>query len=93
MTGDEVRISKKVGATFTAFDGMRTGKNLLILPNRLIVQAWRAKPWKNTDLDSILILYFTQIRGRAKISLVHVNDPSYDYAGVKMGWPEYYWKP
>jgi len=93
VIGDKVSISRKVGAAFSAFDGMLRGKNLLIVPNRLIVQSWRAKPWKKADLDSILILFFTKVRGGAQITLVHVNVPSYDYAGVKKGWPKYYWTP
>ena len=40
---------------------MLSGSNLLIIPNHLIVQSWREKPWKKTDPDSILVLRFSKI--------------------------------
>ena len=93
MTGQKVRISRRVGEKFSAFNGMITGRNLLIIPNNMIVQAWRAKSWKKSDPDSILVLTFHKAPGGAKISLVHVNVPSHDYRGVTKGWANYYWKP
>jgi activator of HSP90 ATPase len=92
-TGGPVRISAKVGATFTAWGGQLRGRNLMIVPKRLIVQAWRATHWRRDDPDSILILEFRKATGGAKISLVHVNVPAYDHKGVSLGWPKYYWKP
>jgi activator of HSP90 ATPase len=92
-TGGPARISGKVGATFTAWGGQLRGRNLMIVPKRLIVQAWRATHWKRDDPDSILILEFRKAPGGARISLVHVNVPVYDHKGVSLGWPKYYWKP
>jgi activator of HSP90 ATPase len=91
-TGSKASVSRKVGGEFAAFDDMLSGRNLVI-PNRLIVQAWRAAHWKKTDLDSILILNFSKVAGGGRIDLVHVNVPDYDYEGVSLGWPKYYWKP
>jgi len=93
VIGSPVSISRKVGGKFVAFDGMISGKNLLIVPKRLIVQAWRAKPWKKRDPDSILILRFSKAPGGGRIDLAHVNVPAYDHAGVTKGWHKYYWKP
>ena len=85
VIGDKVSISRKVGAPFTAFDGSLRGKNLLILPNRLIVQSWRAKPWKTTDPDSILILQFSKAKPGGQIRLTHVNVPDHDHKTIKHG--------
>ena len=93
VIGRKVRIGKKAGARFVAFNGIITGRNLLIVPNRVIVQAWRSRHWRKTDPDSILVLTFLRARGGGQIRLVHVNVPSHDYAGVKKGWHAYYWKP
>src|SRR5208282_2733197 len=92
-TGAPARISLKAGGSFTAFQGALKGKNLLIVPRRLIVQAWRATHWKSKDPDSILILEFSKAPGGGRIDLVHVNVPLYDRKGVTQGWPNYYWKP
>jgi uncharacterized protein YndB with AHSA1/START domain len=92
-TGGKATMSRKVGGTFTAWNRQLRGRNLLIVPKRLIVQAWRAAHWKASDPDSILILRFSKVRGGGQIDLVHVNVPKYDHKGVTRGWPHYYWKP
>jgi activator of HSP90 ATPase len=92
-TGAKASTSRKVGGKWSAFDGMICGRNLVVIPKRMIVQAWRAAHWKKTDLDSILILNFNKVRGGGRIDLVHVNVPDHDIAGVSHGWPKYYWKP
>jgi activator of HSP90 ATPase len=86
-------VSQKVGGRFSAFGGVITGKMLAIVPNRMIVQSWRAKHWKITDLDSILVLKFIKVKEGTQINLVHVNVPEHDHDGVKKGWVKYYWKP
>jgi activator of HSP90 ATPase len=91
-TGMKARISRKVGGRFRAFDGMLEGENLLVVPDRQIVQLWRATHWKKED-SSILILTFSKVAGGAQIDLVHVGVPPYDQKGVREGWPKYYWKP
>ncbi len=86
-------VSGRVGGKFSAFDGTISGKFLAIVPNRMIVQSWRSKHWKETDLDSILVLTFSEIRRGGQIDLVHVNVPAHDHDGVTRGWEKYYWKP
>lgn len=93
VTCAPARISRKVGGTFTAYGSLLRGKNLLLVPGKMIVQAWRGTHWKASDPDSILILQFSKARGGGQIDLVHVNVPSHDHAGVKKGWPKYYWRP
>lgn len=92
-TGAPARMSRKVGGKFTAWGGALRRRNLMIVPWRLIVQAWRATHWAASDPDSILILRFSKVPGGAQIDLVHVNVPRHDHKGVGQGWPKYYWKP
>jgi len=91
-TGAPAKVSRKVGANYTAFNGAIHGKNLLVLPAKRIVQLWRAKHWRKED-SSILILTFSRAAGGGQIDLVHVGVPPYDHQGVREGWPKYYWKP
>jgi activator of HSP90 ATPase len=93
LTGAPAKISRRVGAPFTAFGGQLRGRNLLVVPKRMIVQAWRSRHWKTSDPDSILILCFGGSPGGGRIDLVHVNVPAHDHKGVSQGWPKYYWKP
>lgn len=90
--GRPAKISHKVGGTFTAFGGAIGGKNLAVIPEKRMVQLWRANHWKKEDW-SVLILTFSRAPGSAQINLVHVGVPQYDHKGVREGWPKYYWRP
>jgi len=92
-TGSKASVSARPGAKFTAFAGMLSGRNLVVIPGRLVVQAWRASHWRDSDLDSILVLNFSKAAGGGRIDLVHVGVPQHDHKGVTKGWPAYYWKP
>jgi activator of HSP90 ATPase len=93
FTGGPAKVSGKVGGKFTAFGGAIAGRNLLLVPHRMIVQAWRATHWPQSDPDSVLILRFSEMHGQGRIDLVHVNVPEHDHEGVSKGWPSYYWDP
>jgi activator of HSP90 ATPase len=93
ITGAPVSISAKEGSRFRAFDGMISGKTLLVLPKYMIVQSWRGGHWKKEEIDSILVLTFLPVGDKGRIELVHVNVADSDYEGVKEGWEKYYWKP
>jgi activator of HSP90 ATPase len=92
-TGAKASVNAKAGAKWTAFDGMLLGRNLVVVPGSMIVQAWRASHWKDSDLDSILILNFSKAPGGGKVDMVHVGVPQHDHEGVTKGWPHYYWNP
>ena len=86
-------MSRRVGAAFMAHAGHLRGRNLAIVPKRLIVQSWRGSNWKKRDLDSTLVLVFSRVRGGGRISMVHANIPDANVASITRGWSEYYWKP
>ena len=92
-TGAKAAMSRKVGGKFMAHAGHLGGRNLAIVPKRLIVQSWRGSNWKKRDLDSILILVFSRVRGGGRISMVHVNVPDAHASSISRGWGEYYWRP
>jgi activator of HSP90 ATPase len=92
-TGMPAEVDREIGGSFSAFGGKIRGKTLALVPDRMIVQAWRASHWKKNDPDSILILIFSKAKSGGKIDLTHVNVPAYDRKGVTNGWPTFYWKP
>lgn len=93
ITGAPVTISPVPGSEFRAFDDRLSGKMLLTLSGRLVVQSWRASHWKPDDIDSILILTFWPAGESGRIQLVHVNVADHDAQAVTEGWEKYYWKP
>ena len=92
-TGAKASVSAKAGTKWTAFGGMLLGRNLAVVPSKMIVQAWRASHWQESDLDSILILNFSQAPGGGRVDMVHAGVPQHDHKGVTKGWPQYYWVP
>jgi activator of HSP90 ATPase len=89
LIGAKVIIDQTAGGGFTRFDGAVTGKNLLIIPKRLTVRAWRGNAWKESDLDSIEIMIFNELPGGAHIELVHSVLPEQ----FQDRWNELYWEP
>jgi uncharacterized protein YndB with AHSA1/START domain len=89
LIGARVKTSRKAGAAFSAFDGFVTGRNLKIVPNRLLVQSWRGSVWKKQDLDSVLILHFSNVNGGTLIQMVHAGLPP----AFEERWSELYWQP
>lgn len=92
-TKAKASVSRRVGGSFRAFGGALRGKNLAIVPKRMIVQSWRGADWKKADTDSILILTFQRASRGGQINLVHANVPDRCYAGIQKGWYKYYWRP
>lgn len=93
MTGMPARMSDKVGAKWSAFGGSISGRNLMLVPGKMIVQAWRSTQFKKTDPDSVMVMTFTKVADGARIDLVHVNVAAKDHNGVTNGWKKYYWEP
>jgi activator of HSP90 ATPase len=93
FTGAPVKIAAKVGASFSAFDGALSGKILQLVPKQLIVQSWRSTEWRPDDVDSTLVLRFSDEASKGRIDLTHVNVADSDYDGVREGWKKYYWDP
>jgi activator of HSP90 ATPase len=91
-TGAPAKISRKIGGKWSAFGGRILGKNLALVPNRMIVQSWRSSAWKKADPDSILIVRFEKSPGGATAFLAHVGVPQHDHKGVTQGWRKYYWE-
>ncbi|MGE0387059.1 MAG: SRPBCC domain-containing protein [Gammaproteobacteria bacterium] len=94
FTGAPVTIGRKPGARFSAFGGQIFGSILATVPGRLIVQRWRSTNFAAGDPDSTLILSFTPVSTKsARIDLVQIDVSDADLAGVRKGWPKYYWRP
>ncbi len=45
FTGAPAEIEREPGGAFSCFGGVITGRNIELVPNKRIVQAWRVKMW------------------------------------------------
>jgi len=84
--------SHEVGGRFWVFgkNGLK-GKNLHIVPKKMVVQTWRSNLFSKSDPDSILTLMFTDTNDGAQIDLFHVNVPDNLYENTNNGWKRMYW--
>ena len=87
--GARTKISNIEGHNFSLLNGNLNGKNLLIVPDRMIVQAWRGNVWEKDDLDSVLALVFSDTRTGGQIKMVHAFAPN-QFTEL---WNEIYWQP
>ncbi len=93
FTGDPVTIGREPRSPFRAFKDMLSGEILAVVRPTLIVQSWRSALFHDDDIDSTLILAFTDEGNGGRIDLVHLDVPDHDYEGVIVGWEKFYWTP
>ncbi len=91
-TGGKAVIGRKVGGSFTAWNGYIWGKNLLLVPGKTIVQSWRSSEFKKAHSDSILVLTFEKAPGGCLLTMTHTAIAARGESYAK-GWKDFYWKP
>ena len=91
FTGHRARISRKKNGRFTAYDNWINGKNLEIVKDRKIVQAWRGADWKKGYFSKVEFLLKKKGKG-CKLIFTHKGVPDEHYKGINKGWKEHYWQ-
>ncbi len=92
FTGSKASISRRVGGTFTAYDGYAEGVNIELVPGKKIVQSWRATDWPD-GYYSKATFAISKVKEGAKITFTQTGIPDRRYASIKQGWIDFYWKP
>jgi activator of HSP90 ATPase len=93
VTEQKAVLSRKVGGSYSAYDGYIKGKNLSLVPGKMIVQTWRASNWSKSVMDSIFILTFEKVSGGTEAIMVHANLPDKEEKHLAKGWYDCYWNP
>jgi activator of HSP90 ATPase len=83
-------ISRKVGGSFQTYDGYATGKNIELVPDKKIVQTWRASDWPEGHYSTITFL-FCEKDGETTLEFTQTEIPAEAYQDIKQGWQEWYW--
>ena len=85
-------ISQRLGGAFVLFGGYISGRQIELVQNELIVQAWRVGNW---DRGVYSIARFELIaQGRStKIIFDHAGFPKGAAEHLASGWQENYWDP
>jgi activator of HSP90 ATPase len=92
FTGASAKISRKTGGSFSAYDEYSSGKNLELIPDRKIVQSWRASDWPEGHYSTVSY-DLESIEGGTKIKFTQQGVPAEDAEDILEGWKDFYWKP
>jgi activator of HSP90 ATPase len=91
-TGAPAEIDPKPGGAFAMFGGMIVGRNIELVTNQRIVQAWRPADWP-AGLYSLVRFELKPRSSEATVILDHSSFPEGDYDHLSAGWHEHYWEP
>ena len=85
-------ISPHVGGAFALFGGYISGRHIELVPDELIVQAWRVGSWVR-GVYSIISFQLTQEGAGTRIIFDHAGFPKGQAEHLASGWQEHYWDP
>ena len=90
FSGQNATIDRKDGGTFTLFDGQITGRNIELVPNQRIVQAWRASDWPE-GVYSIAKFELQTNGAGTHLVFNQTGFPEGLHDGLADGWEAHYW--
>jgi activator of HSP90 ATPase len=85
-------ISREAGGAFTLFGGHIRGRNIELIPNERIVQAWRAGDW-DSGIYSIARFELSKAGAGTRLVFDHTGFPVGKAEHLAAGWKENYWEP
>jgi uncharacterized protein YndB with AHSA1/START domain len=85
-------IRPEAGAAFSTFGGLIVGRQIELVPNERIVQAWRPAYWK-PGVYSIVKFELTDSGSGTKLVLDQRGFPDGDGQSLFEGWNKNYWEP
>ena len=91
-TKDTAEIEPRPGAAFKLFGGRIEGRNVELMPNQRIVQAWRPAFWP-PGVYSIVRFELAARGPEARLVLDHAGFSEDKWEGLNDGWPRMYWDP
>ncbi len=90
FTGSKAKIDRKIGGKFTAYDGWIKGKNLELVPNKKIVQAWRGDDWPENHYSKA-VFSLKKVKEGTRLVFTQTGVPDKCYKDISEGWHEHYW--
>jgi activator of HSP90 ATPase len=91
FSGRAAQINREVGGAFTLFDGHITGRNVELVLNRRIVQAWRAGDWPEGAYSIARFELKSQGSG-THLVFDHIGFPEGLRDHLAEGWEGHYWE-
>jgi activator of HSP90 ATPase len=85
-------IAAEPGGAFKLFNGLIVGRNLELVPNERIVQAWRVAYWPAGGW-SLVSFALVEQGSETKVVFDHTGFPKGDADHLLEGWNGNYWQP
>jgi activator of HSP90 ATPase len=92
FTGEEASISREVGGKFSTYDGYAEGVNLELVPDKKIVQSWRASDWPEGHYSKVTFS-LKEVEDGTHLTFTQTGVPEENYEDISQGWRDYYWAP
>lgn len=93
FSGYPADIDPKVGGAFSMFGGLVVGRNVELVPNQRIVQAWRLSQEFPEGVYSLVKFELKPEGSGTKIILDHTGFPEGHFDHLDIGWHSHYWDP
>jgi activator of HSP90 ATPase len=90
--GAPAAIDRDAGGAFSCFGGMITGRNIELVPDRRIIQAWRAGNWAE-GVYSIVRFELEGQGAETRLVVEHSAFPAEHREHLDGGWQKMYWEP
>jgi len=93
FSGAAAEIEPKVGGAFSMFGGLVVGRNVELVPNQRIVQAWRLAQEFPEGTYSLVKIELKPKDSGTKLILDHTGFPEGHFDHLDTGWYSHYWEP
>ena len=90
FSGRTAEINRDVGGVFSLFQGHIVGRNVELVPNKRIVQAWRVVTWPE-GAWSIARFDLKPSGAGTHVIFDHIGFPEGLHDHLAQGWEENYW--
>ena len=90
FSGRPAEINREVGGAFSLFKGHIVGRNLELISNERIVQAWRVVTWPEGAYSIVRFDLKPQGSG-TRLVFDHIGFPEGLHDHLAAGWEENYW--
>jgi uncharacterized protein YndB with AHSA1/START domain len=91
-TTPAAQIGRDAGGSFSIFGGFIEGRNIELVPDTRLVQAWRPQYWP-AGVYSIVKFELKERPGGTHLEFDHTGFPADDAASLAQGWKQNYWEP
>jgi activator of HSP90 ATPase len=92
FSGLPADIDRREGGAFSLFGGQIVGRNVELVANQRIVQAWRPTHW-DAGIYSIALFDLKPRGSGSTIAFDHTGFPAGEFDHLDWGWHHHYWEP